>query len=180
MSRSSSSSSYCSSSVTEKGEIEVDLEIPTIPYHVEHVRRMSSSNEDICDVTHCVVECTGKILDLKFLETSLKLAWSMYKYIDNIHLPTFLHPFLAFRPFLCEFEIEHGKMLGGGVYTLYNLVKVISLYYTRFQNITFYFFKKRCLVKILFIFLTNEIFQEKVSIMLFYNNCARTCTIIFQ
>ena len=33
-------------------EIEVDLEIPAIPYQVEHVRRMSSDDEEIiCDVT---------------------------------------------------------------------------------------------------------------------------------
>ena len=33
-------------------EIQVDLEIPAIPYQVEHVRRMSSDDEEIiCDVT---------------------------------------------------------------------------------------------------------------------------------
>ena len=46
----------------ENTEIEVDLEIPAIPYQVEHVRRMSSSDEEpICDVTRNeVIEYLGE------------------------------------------------------------------------------------------------------------------------
>lgn len=50
-------------------EIVVDLEIPAIPYQVEHVRRMSSSDEEpICDVTRNeVIEYLGEFkLDLPF------------------------------------------------------------------------------------------------------------------
>ena len=63
-------------------EIEVDLEIPAIPYQVEHVRRMSSDDEadHICDVTRNeVIEYLGESLSSQNNEWRLippnKLDW---------------------------------------------------------------------------------------------------------
>lgn len=55
--------SLCREENTPGPEIEVDLEIPAIPYQVEHVRRMSSDDEadHICDVTRNeVIEYLGE------------------------------------------------------------------------------------------------------------------------
>lgn len=74
-------------------EIEVDLEIPAIPYQVEHVRRMSSDDEadHICDVTRNeVIEYLGESLSSQNNEWRLmppnKIDWAIYTVIVRYFL----------------------------------------------------------------------------------------------